>query len=317
MDKDARILIAGSHTLVGLALEQTLQRAGFHRCLMDVAAGLDLTDRNRVFAGLDSFRPEYVFLVAGKSGGIAANQRQPAELMLHNLLVETAVIDAAYRTGVRKLLYLASSCCYPRHCPQPMKPEYLMQGLLEPTNEAYAIAKLAGLKLCQAYRRQYGCRFIVGIPANPYGSGDDFDLENSHVIAALIRKMHEAKMTGQDCVTLWGTGRARRDFIFSRDLSEACLFVMARYEEETPLNMGSNQSITIAELAESIRTVVEFRGRIEYDSSKPDGMPVKCLDATPLYDLGWRPTYSLNAGVQETYRSFLSNTAISLRPAES
>ena len=256
-------------------------------------------------------RPEYVFFAAGKSGGIGANVHFPADLMLDNLLSAAHVIDAAHRHGVRKLLYLASSCSYPKLCPQPMRVADLLSGPPEPTNEAYAVAKLAGIKLCQAYRRQYRDDFIVGIPANAFGPGDDFSLENSHVIAALIRKMHAAAQRGDERMEVWGTGSARREFIFADDLADACTHVMCGYSEDDPINLGGGPVLSIGELAEIVRRVVGFAGRLEFDPSKPDGMPMKGLESSRLASLGWQPQVGFADALGITYQWYLEHFNVS------
>ena len=289
MQRNSRIYVAGGNTLIGAAIVRRLEHHGYADLCNDVEEEVDLTAARDVEAYFQRVRPEYVFFAAGRSGGIGANMSFPAELMQDNLLSSIHVIDSAHRHGVRKLLYLASSCSYPKLCPQPMRVADLMSGPVEPTNEAYAVAKLAGIKLCQAYRRQYGDDFIVGIPANAFGPGDDFSLENSHVIAALIRKMHEAARRGDDRVEVWGTGSARREFIFADDLADACIHVMLDYCHEEPINLGGGPVLSIGELARTIRRVVGFTGRLEFDPSKPDGMPMKGLESSRLEGLGWRP----------------------------
>jgi GDP-L-fucose synthase len=309
MKTEARILVAGRNTLVGSALCRELARQGCRNVIPDPADEPDWTDAGQVEALFAGLRPEFVFLAAGRSGGIGLNRERPADLMAHNLRVDTLAIECARRFGARKLLYLASSCCYPRDCPQPMKPERLLTGPLEPTNEAYALAKLAGTKLCQACRAQYGSRFIVGIPATPFGPGDHFDVENSHVIGALIRRMHEARVAGDSEIVLWGTGTPRRDFLFADDLADACIRAMECYDEAAPINLGPNEDISIAELAGQIRSVTGFRGALRFDASKPDGMPRKFLDAAVLRDLGWTPRHRLADALAATYDWFRAHCA--------
>jgi GDP-L-fucose synthase len=264
------------------------------------------SDPAQVEAFFARTNPAYVFLVAGDSGGIAANQKYPAQLMLDNLLTECIVIDNAHRYGVKKLLYLASSCVYPRHCPQPMAESWLLTGLLEPTNEAYALAKLAGIKLCQAYNRQYGTTFISAIPANIFGPGDDFSPEDSHVIAALIRRMHEAKNASWDAVDVWGTGSPQREFIFVDDLADACLFIMKQIgEKQNPINIGGGGVYSIKELAELIKRVIGYQGELRFDRTKPDGMPLKVLDSSTLEAMGWKPNTPFDTALVETYDWFL------------
>jgi len=305
MEKDARIYVVGGETLVGGALLRQLERRGYGNVVGPPGREPELTDGAQVEAFFDQASPDYVFLAAGKSGGIRANQAHPAELMLDNLLVSSHVIHNAYRHGVKKLLYLASSCCYPRQCPQPMRVEYLMTGPLEPTNEAYAVAKISGMRLCQAYRQQYGADFIVGIPANPFGPGEDFDPDDSHVIPALIRKMHEAKGLGVESVEIWGTGTPRRDFIFADDLADACILVMDEYEGPEPINLGTGLDLSIAELATIIKDVVGYPGELRFDASKPDGMPIKVLDWSRLREMGWQPRTPFRGALTATYEWFL------------
>ena len=309
MNKASRIYVAGAGTMIGRAIAEELRGRGHTGVLPGAEGEPDLTDRRAVDAFFADHRPEVVFVAAGRSGGIGLNRKAPADLLLDNALVSAHLIDAAHRSGVRKLLYLASSCVYPRDCPQPMKPEYIMTGRFEPTNEAYATGKLAGLVLCQAYRQQHDADFIVGIPSTPFGPGDHFDPENSHVVGALIRKMHEAKIRAEPSVGIWGTGAPRRDFIFARDLASACCCVMDRYDGDEPINLGCNATATIAELADLVRQVVGFRGELIYDRSKPDGMPIKSLDAAPLRDLGWRSTTGLAEALELTYEAYLSASA--------
>lgn len=306
MEKNARIYVAGTQTLVGAAVLRELQRQGYTNIIGLPGEVLDLTDAAQADASFDRTAPDYVFLVGEKSGGIRANQKYPALLIRDNLLIDCHIIHSAYRYGVKKLLYLASSCCYPRDCPQPMRVESLMTGPLEPSNEAYATAKIAGIKLCQAYAQQYGTNFICGIPANPFGPEDDFGLEDSHVIPALLRKMHEAKARGAESVEIWGTGRPRRDFIFAGDLADACVFVMRDYDNRAqPINLSGGVDVSIKELATLIREVVAYAGALHFDASKPDGMPFKLLDSSRLREMGWRPKSSLRSALSATYEWFL------------
>jgi GDP-L-fucose synthase len=267
--------------------------------------GLDLTDPFQVDAYLASTKLEYVFVSTGKSGGIRANQNYPAGLMRDNLLIGCNLIHGAHKYQAKKLLYLASSRCYPRYCSQPMQEDSLLTGLLEPTNEAYAVAKIAGLKLCQAYRQQYGANFICGIPANVLGPGDDFSQEDSHVIPAIIRRMHEAKKQGAKSVTIWGSGSPRREFIFSSDLASACILVMREYNRDQPINSGVGADISIAELANLIKEIVGFKGLILFDSIKLDGMPVKLLNSNKLRALKWVPRTPLSTALEATYQWFI------------
>lgn len=312
MKKDAKIYVAGGETLLGSAILRQLEVQGYQNVIGKPPEEPNLTHGEKVKAFFEGYRPEYVFLAAGKSGGIQANQKYPAELMLDNMLVECHVIDNAYRYGVKKLLYLASSCSYPKHCTQPMQVESLMTGSLEPTNEAYAVAKIAGIKLCQAYCQQYGANFITGIPANAFGPGDDFSLEESHVIPALIRKMHDAKVARAESVEIWGTGTARREFILADDLADACLFIMDKYEEKTPINIGGGLDLSIKKLAELIKDAVGYGGILRFDTSKPDGMPLKALDSSKLSSMGWQPKTSFQGAVSLTYDWFLSNCKASI-----
>lgn len=302
MEKTACIFVAGAQTFIGNAIQHALTLQSYQNVVTESDAALDLTRHDDVEAFFKANRPEFVFCAAGKSGGIAANMKYPADFMLDNVLSTTHVLDCAHRYAVKKLLYLASACCYPRHCPQPMKPDALFQGAVEPTNEAYAMAKRAGIALCQAYRQQYECPFVVGIPANPFGPGDHFDPENSHVVAALILKLHAGRQHKTPAVTLWGSGQPRRDFIYIDDLAQGCLFVMEHYDGSDPINIGGMTDISIAELAEAIRKTVGYIGNIVFDTSHPDGMPIKCLDTSPLQALGWKPSTSIQEGLAKTYQ---------------
>ncbi len=304
MGKKATIFVAGEDALIGAALRRRLEQTGYGNIVR--LPDEDLTSADIVEAFFAEQKPEYVFMVAGRSGGIKANQTYPADLMLDNLLVECNAIAAAHRQGVKKLLYLASSCSYPRECPQPMKPESLLTGPLEPTNEAYAMAKLTGLKLCEAYRQQHGDRFVTAIAANAFGPGDDFDPEESHVIAALIRRMHEAKTLGRGRVDIWGTGLARRDFIYVDDLADACLLVMNEYESARPVNLGTGKGITVRELADIVKKTVGYEGELHFDVEKPDGMPVKVLDSSWLRAVGWQARVGIKEAVFRTYEWFLN-----------
>ena len=307
MNPTARIYVAGGNTLIGAALLERLRAAG-HRSLVGTPPDEpDLTDAGQVEDFFGEARPEYVFLAAGNSGGIGLNQARPAELMRDNLLVAAHVLDTAHRHGVRKLVYLASSCSYPRHAPQPLRVESLLTGELEPTSAAYATAKLAGWQLCTAYRQQYGCRFVTAFPANAFGLHDDFSPDGGHVIPALLRRAHEVKVRGEPELIVWGTGRPRREFIYSHDLADACLFVMEHYDGPAPINLGGSADRSIAEVARAVADVVGYRGRLRFDPSKPDGMPLKGLDAGPLRALGWRPATDFRAALAETYTWFLQH----------
>ncbi len=307
MDKASKIFVAGHRGLVGSAILRKLQAEGYVNLVTRTRAELDLRDQaavNRFFA---EERPEYAFLAAAKVGGILANSTYPADFIRDNLQIQTNVIDAAYRHGVKKLLFLGSSCIYPKYAPQPMKEEYLLTGPLEPTNEWYAVAKIAGIKMAQAYRRQYGFNAISLMPTNLYGPGDNFDLETSHVIPALIRKFHEAKVEGRPHVVVWGTGKPRREFLHVDDLADAALFLMKNYDSEEIINVGVGEDVSIRELAELIQDVVGFEGEIVFDTTKPDGTPRKLLDVSRLQALGWKARIPLREGLASTYRWYVEN----------
>ena len=307
MNKDAKIYVAGHRGLVGTAIARQLQKAGYTNLVTATSRELDLREQVAVREFFAREKPEYVVLAAAKVGGILANDSYPAEFIYDNLMMEANVIDAAYRVGVKKLLFLGSTCIYPRMAPQPLKEEYLLSGPLEPTNEWYAVAKIAGIKLCQAYHRQYGCEFISAMPTNLYGPGDNFDLEKSHVLPALIRKFHEAKIAGMATVTVWGSGKPLREFLHVDDCAEACVFLLENYAGNDIVNIGTGSDISIAALAELVRQVVGFDGEIIFDSGKPDGTPRKLVDASRIQALGWRASIPLEAGIEETYRWFLDN----------
>lgn len=307
MDKQAKIYVAGSRGLVGSAIIRYLKQQGFINIIERTSQQLDLRDKNAVEKFFHIERPEYVFLAAAKVGGILANKNYPADFIYDNLLIETNVIHAAHQYQVKKLLFLGSSCIYPKFAPQPLKEEYLLSGQLEPTNEPYAIAKIAGITMCQAYRSQYGCNFISVMPTNLYGINDNFNLENSHVLPALMRKFHEAKTGGIPTVTIWGTGTPRREFLFVDDLAEACGFLMERYNEAGIINIGTGVDVAIAELAEIMAEVVGFTGEIAYDIEKPDGTPVKLLDVSKMKELGWQAKIELTEGIEKTYSWFLNS----------
>ena len=307
LSPDSRIFVAGHRGLVGSAVIRRLANAG-HRSLQTATRDqLDLRDQSAVNYWFRANRPEYVFLVAGTVGGIMANSTRPAEFIYDNMMIHATVVHAAHVYGVTKLLYLGSSCIYPRECAQPMKEEQLLTAPLEPTNEPYAVAKIAGIKLCQAYRRQYGRNFISAMPTNLYGPHDNFDLTSSHVLPALIRKFHDAKLKSNSEVTVWGTGRPRREFLHVDDLADACVFLMQHYQDEQHINVGTGQDLTIRELAEMVRDIVYPGAAIRMDSSKPDGAPRKLLDVSRLHALGWRHTFALQEGVKHTYEWFLAH----------
>ena len=309
MNHFSRIYVGGGDTTIGWAIRERLRAAGCTNLVGAPPDEPDLTDAGQVEDFFGEARPEYVFFAAGRSGGIARNRAQPAELMLDNLLAAAHVIHAAHTHGVRKLLYLASSCGYPREAPQPLAIESLLAGPLEPTSAPYALAKLAGWQLCSAYRRQYGSRFITAIPANVFGPHDDFSPEGGHVIPSLIRRAHEARLEGLPRLRVWGTGRPRREFICARDLADACFFVMRHHEGAEPINLGGGQGLSIAETARAVCDVVGYRGEIVFDTSKPDGMPLKMLDSGPLRRLGWRPATDFTTALAETYDWFLQHAA--------
>lgn len=315
MDGGSRIYVAGGDTLIGSALLKALGAGGYTRVLNRAHREPDLSDPRAVEDFFESAAPEYVFVAAGKSGGIRANERRPAELILDNLKVACHLIECSRRFGTRKLLYLASSCSYPRDCPQPMRVESLMTGSLEPTNEAYAVAKLAGIAMCRAYRRQYGSNFVAVIPANVFGPGDDFSPEESHVVAALMRRMHEAKASGAPSVEVWGTGAPVRDFLFADDLADACLFLMDRCEGADAINVGTGSGLTIREIAEAVRAAVGYPGKLVFDPGKPDGMPVKILDTAPIAAMGWAPRTALADALGRTYEWFRSRSRSPSREA--
>ena len=305
MNKKSRVYVAGSRGLVGSAIVRKLQAEGYENIIERTSQQLDLRNKSMVEEFFSLERPEYVFLAAAKVGGIYANNIYPAEFIYDNLMIEANIIQAAHQYKVKKLLFLGSSCIYPKFAPQPLKEEYLLDGQLEKTNEPYAIAKIAGIKMCQAYRRQYRDCFVSVMPTNLYGIHDNFDLESSHVLPALMRKFHEAKVENSPTVTIWGTGTPRREFLFVDDLAEACYFVMEQYDEAEILNIGTGVDIAISELAAVMAEVVGFKGEIVYDRSKPDGTPVKLLDVSKMKKLGWQATTQLREGIEKTYSWFI------------
>ena len=305
--QDARVFVAGHRGLVGSAIVRRLEALGYRNVLTATRDQLDLRDQAAVNYWFRANRPEYVYLVAGTVGGIMANSTRPAEFIYDNMMIHATVVQASHVFGTTRLLYLGSSCIYPRLSQQPMTEEMLLTGPLEPTNEAYAIAKIAGIKLCQAYRKQYGSDFISAMPTNLYGPGDNFDLTSSHVLPALMRKFHEAKIAGVGTVTLWGTGTPRREFLHVDDLADACVFLIDRYDDAPHINVGTGEDLTIRELAELVREVVHPTCAIEWDASKPDGMPRKLLDVSRLHALGWRHRVELAEGVRATYQWFLDH----------
>ena len=305
MIKTARIFVAGHRGLAGSAIARKLEADGYSNLLLASRQALDLRRQSGVEDFFARERPEYVFLAAAKVGGILANNSYPAEFLLDNLEIQTNVIHAAWKHGVRKLVFLGSSCIYPKFAPQPIREESLLTGELEPTNEAYAIAKIAGIKLCQAYHRQYGFRAISLMPTNLYGPGDNFDLQNSHVLPALLRKFHEAAAAGAAEVTVWGTGSPRREFLHVDDLAAAAVFLMLNYESPEILNVGTGEDLTIRELAETVARVTGFQGRLVFDESKPDGTPRKVLDVSRIQALGWKARIELESGIAATYQWYL------------
>lgn len=309
MEKNAKVYVAGHRGLVGSALVRHLQAQGYDTLVLRTSSELDLREQTATRDFFAAEKPEYVFLAAAKVGGIHANDSYPAEFIADNLMMESNVIDAAWRNGVKKLLFLGSSCIYPKLCPQPIKEEYLLTGELEPTNEWYAIAKIAGIKLCQAYRKQYGFNAISAMPTNLYGPGDNFHLENSHVLPALIRRFHEAKEAGASEVTIWGTGTPRREFLYVEDLAEALLFLMQNYDQAEHINVGCGSDLSILELARLVAEVVGFAGKIKPDPSKPDGTPQKLTDVSRLTALGWRARTGLAEGLAATYAWYAKNCA--------
>jgi GDP-L-fucose synthase len=319
MQLDSRIYVAGHGGLAGSAITRRLQEGKYGNLIRRTHDELDLTDQQMVKGFFESERPEYVFLAAAKVGGILANDTFPAEFITENLSIQSNVIHECWRAGVKRLLFLGSSCVYPRDCPQPIKEEYLLTGPLESTNRAYAIAKIAGIEMCSSYNRQYGTRFLAAMPTNLYGPGDNYDLQNSHVLPALIRKMHEAKERGNSDVTVWGTGNPRREFLYSEDMADACVMMMNAKDETfdglakryPPLiNIGCGEDSTIKELADLIAQTVGFKGVLKFDTSKPDGTPRKLLDVERLFSLGWRPTIALDAGVKAAYFDFLQRQSV-------
>ncbi|MCS6982038.1 MAG: GDP-L-fucose synthase [Flavobacteriales bacterium] len=303
MNPNSKIYVAGHRGMVGSAIVRQLLLEGYSNLVLKTSQELDLRDQKATYKFFEEEQPEYVFLAAARVGGVWANYTRGAEFIYDNIMIQTNVIDAARKYGVKKLLFLGSSCIYPRLAPQPMKEEYLLTGPFEPTNEPYALAKVAGLKMCIAYRRQYGCNFISIMPTNLYGPGDNYDLMESHVLPALLRKFHEAKLERKKQVVVWGSGSPMREFLHVNDLASACIFLMKNYNDELWLNCGSGEEISIGALAELIREIVNWQAEIIYDTSKPDGMPRKLLDSSRLRALGWQPHYSLREGITDVYNN--------------
>jgi len=291
--------------MVGSAITRKLQKEGFKNLVLRTSTELDLKNQAAVQSFFEKERPDHVFLAAAKVGGIMANNIYRGEFLYDNLMIQSNTIDAAYRAGVKKLLFLGSSCIYPKMAPQPLKEEYMLTGLLEPTNEPYAIAKIAGIKMCDAYRSQYGCNFISVMPTNLYGPNDNYDLNNSHVLPALIRKFHEAKVKGDPSVTLWGSGKPRREFLHADDLADACFFLMQRYNDPGLVNIGTGEDLEIGELALLIKKIVGYTGEIQHDLSKPDGTPRKLMDVGKLHGLGWKAAISLEEGLRKVYGDYI------------
>ena len=305
MDKNAKIFVAGHHGMVGSAIVRRLQASGYANIAVRTRDELDLLDQAAVFDCIKSEKPDYIFIAAAKVGGIHSNNTYRAEFIYQNLMIGTNIIHGAWLAGVQRLLFLGSSCIYPRECPQPIREEHLLTGPLEPTNEPYAIAKIAGIKLCESYNRQYGTRYVSAMPTNLYGPNDNYDLQTSHVLPALIRKAHEAKLRGDDKMEVWGSGKPRREFLYVDDLADACLFLMEHEEIVDGIyNIGTGTDVTIREAAEAIAEVVGFSGEFVFDTSKPDGTPRKLLDVSRLLALGWQAKTSLHEGIRSAYESF-------------
>lgn len=311
MEKNAKIYVAGHRGLVGSAILRLLQERGYTNCIFRTHQQLDLTNQPSVKKFFDEENPEYVFLAAAKVGGILANNTYPAEFIFSNLEIQNNVIHQSYLHNVKKLCFLGSSCIYPKFAPQPMKEEYLLDGKLEPTNEPYAIAKIAGIKMCEAYNRQYGTNFISVMPTNLYGPNDNFDLQNSHVLPALIRKFVEAKNNNEEHVTLWGTGNPRREFLYVDDMADACIFLMNNYSRSEIVNIGTGEDITISELALIIKNSVGYSGNIIFDSTKPDGTPRKLLDVSKIHSLGWKASVHLHDGITKTIEWYKTHNKLS------
>ena len=307
MNKNSKIYISGHRGMVGSAIKRKLEAEGYTNLVFRTSSDLDLRNQDVVKSFFESEKPEYVFLAAAKVGGIIANSRYKADFLYDNLMIQTNVIHESYHFGVEKLLFLGSSCIYPKYCPQPMKEEYLLTGPLEDTNDAYAIAKISGIKMCQAYRQQYGCNFISVMPTNLYGPNDNYDLENSHVLPALIRKFHEAMVENKPSVTIWGTGTPLREFLHTDDLADACLFLMNNYDEAEHINVGVSKEISIKNLALLIKDKTGYDGKLEFDTYKPDGTPRKMMDSSKIYNLGWKPSITLNEGLSRAISDYKTN----------
>ena len=306
MNKNAKIYIAGHRGMVGSAIYRKLEKEGFNNFITRTSAELDLRNQLNVAEFFEHEKPDYVFLAAAKVGGIVANNTFRAEFLYDNLMIQTNIIHNAYLNRVKKLLFLGSSCIYPKMAPQPLKEEYLLTGALEPTNEPYAVAKIAGIELCDSYRFQYGCNYISVMPTNLYGYNDNYHSEHSHVLPAMIRRFHEAKEQGLESVTIWGTGSPKREFLFADDLAEACYYLMQNYDEPGLINIGTGEDISIRDLASLIKNIIGFKGEIRYDVSKPDGTPRKLMDVNKLHSKGWRHTIGLEEGIKLAYQDFLT-----------
>ena len=310
-----KIYVAGHKGLVGGAILRLLRRKGYSNIITRDSSELDLREQHLVNDFFEAEQPSYVFLAAAKVGGILANQNYPADFIYDNILIQSNIINASYKWGVEKLLFLGSSCIYPKNAPQPIEEDYLMTGFLEPTNDAYAIAKIAGIKMCQAYNKQFGCRFISVMPTNLYGQGDHYHLQNSHVLPALLRKFHEAKIRNEKSVTVWGTGKPRREFLHVDDAAMACYFLMQRYESSEIINVGSGVDYTIKELATLVKKITNFEGVIVFDESKPDGTPRKLLNVDKITKVGWKAVIDLEEGLMSTYKDFEDNYHYYTKPS--
>jgi len=310
LEKNAKIYVAGHRGMVGSAILRGLEKNGYSNIITRTSAELNLINQQAVFDFFEEEKPDYVFLAAAKVGGIVANNTYRADFLYENLAIQNNIIHASYLQQVKKLMFLGSSCIYPKLAPQPLRESYLLTGSLEPTNEPYAIAKIAGIKMCEAYRDQYGCNFISVMPTNLYGPNDNYSLENSHVLPAMIRKFHEAKQNNLPQMTLWGTGSPMREFLHADDLAEACLYLMESYNEKELVNVGTGEDVTIKELATNVKEIVGFEGEIHWDTSRPDGTPRKLMDVSKLHGLGWKHKIELNEGIRLAYQDFLTNPSI-------
>ncbi len=307
LEKEAKIYVAGHRGMVGSSILRHLLSQGYSNLILRTSAELDLRNQAAVDTFFAQEKPDYVFLAAAKVGGIVANNTYRADFLYENLAIQNHVIHASFVHQVKKLMFLGSSCIYPKMAPQPLKESYLLSGFLEPTNEPYAIAKIAGIKMCEAYRAQYGCQFISVMPTNLYGMNDNYDLENSHVLPAMIRKFHEAKLRGDKSITLWGTGSPKREFLYADDLAKACLYLMENYNESEFVNIGTGEDVSILELAEMVKKIIGFEGAIHWDTSRPDGTPRKLMDVSKLHQLGWKHEVELLDGIQLAFQDFLQN----------